>query len=283
MGTENPGPQEALVELRRRVHDRRINKRMTAARLAELAGVSRTTLHNFANGAVPRESTVVALGKVLGMDVNALRELRKVAAGRAEGAARAGRLLRSTVVGRPAVPAPAPAEDRLLALFQAGSAVGSALTLQLTASGRFEDFLGALRRVGLSEAETAQLREVRTLLEQIDPPGRDTLIACGHVVEGVVGLVEERTTRAEFRWFEVGKLLQGIALFSAMAWPEDPDLDEARTELFYLSDAVDIPEELRAEVKNYCRTELPTAEQREMLGEAERLSRAFHAIRLTAR
>ncbi|TVZ76881.1 helix-turn-helix transcriptional regulator [Streptomyces sp. BK340] len=282
MSTGNPGPEEALVELRRRVHERRINRRLTAAQLAGLAGVSRTTLYNFSNGAVPRESTVEALGRALGMDVNALHELRRIAAGEGEGAARAERPLRNAVVGRPAVPAPAPAEDRLLALFQTGSAVGSALTLQLTASGRFEDFLGSLRRVGLSEAETAQLREIRTLLEQIDPPGRDILIACGRVVEGVVGLVEERTTRAEFRWFEFGKLLQGIALFAAMAWPAAPDLDEARTELFYLSDALDMPEELRAEVKNYCRAELPTAEQREMLEEAERLSRAFHAIRLTA-
>lgn len=278
MDTESLGPKEALVELRRRVHERRINRRLTAAQLTGLAGLSRTTLYNFSNGAVPRESTVEALGRTLGMDVNALLELRRVAAGEPGRTARAEHLLRNAAAGRPA----APAEDRLMALFQAGSAVGGAVTLQLTASGRFKDFLGALRLVGLNEAETAPLREVRTLLEQINPPGRDFLIACGRVVEGVVGLVEERTSRAEFRWFELGKLLHGIALFAAAEWPAAPDLDEARTELFHLSDAVDMPEDLRAEVKSYCRVELPTAEQKEMLGEAERLSRALNAIRPTA-
>ncbi|MFI8194400.1 helix-turn-helix domain-containing protein [Streptomyces sp. NPDC085946] len=280
MSTENLGPEEALVELRRRVHERQINRRLTAAQLTGLAGLSRTTLYNFFNGAIPREGTVEALGRALEMSqnaLNALHALRRIAADGAEAAARAERARNETVE-----PAPSPAEDRLLALFQAGSAVGSALTLQLDASGRFREFLDALHLIGLSDAETAQLCEIRTRLEETDPPGRGVMIACGRVVEEVVSLVEARTSRAEFRWFTLGKLLHGIALFAAMAWPAAPDLDEARNELSYLSDAVDMPEELRAEVKNYSRVELPTAEQKRMLGEAERLSRAFHAIRLTA-
>ncbi|MFI8280569.1 helix-turn-helix transcriptional regulator [Streptomyces sp. NPDC085929] len=259
MSTEDLGPEEARAELRKQLDDRRAMMGLTRTQLAERASVSRGTVHNVFNGPVPRADTIAALARALRLDVGILLNLRRIAVGGAEQPAEV----------------PVPAEDRLLALFQAGSAVGSALTLQLDASGRFEEFLGALHLIGLSDAETAQLREIRTRLEETDPPGRDVLIACGRVVDEVVGLVEERTSRAEFDWFKLGKLLQGIALFAAMAWPAAPDLDEARTELFYLSDAVDMSEELRAEVKEYCRVELPTTEQKEMLREAARLSVAF--------
>ncbi|MGW1895748.1 hypothetical protein ACWCP6_36700 [Streptomyces sp. NPDC002004] len=94
----------------------------------------------------------------------------------------------------------------------------------------------------------------------------------------VIALIEERTSRAEFRWLLLGKLQQGIAFHAAAEWPSAPDIEGARTELFYLSDAVDIPEELRAVVKGYCQVKLPTVERMEMFEEAERLSRAFHAI-----
>ena len=99
------------------------------------------------------------------------------------------------------------------------------------------------------------------------------------MLDEVITLVEKRTSRAEFRWFLFGKLLHGIAFVAAAEWPSAPgDVEGARTELFYLSDAVDMPEGLRAEVKGYCRVELPTVEQMEIFGEAERLSRAFRAI-----
>ncbi|GAA1404157.1 hypothetical protein GCM10009639_49810 [Kitasatospora putterlickiae] len=39
-----------------------------------------------------------------------------------------------------------------------------------------------------------------------------------------------------------------------------------------------MPDGLRAEVRGYCRIELPTVEQMDVFREAERLSRAFHAI-----
>ncbi|MFB7620244.1 hypothetical protein [Kitasatospora sp. NPDC056181] len=177
--------------------------------------------------------------------------------------------------------APGPAGNRPLSLFRAGCGVGSAVTLQRTESGLFEEFLAALRVIGLEEAETAPLRGIRARLEQTgeaEEAGLAVLTAFSGVLAEVIALVEERTSRAEFRWFLLGKSLQGIALVAAGEWPSAPEIEGARTELFYLSDAVDMPQGLRAEVKGYSRTELPTAGRMDMVEEAARLSRAFHAV-----
>ncbi|MFD8781016.1 helix-turn-helix domain-containing protein [Kitasatospora sp. NPDC059599] len=266
MSTEDLGPakEAALAELRRQLDDKRAGMGLDKTQLARRAGVSRGTVHNVFAGPVPRAVTVTALARALRLDPDVLLALRRIAAGEAPAPAGAG--------------VPGPAEDRLLFLFRAGSAVGSAVPLRSTGSERFEEFLEALRLIGLAETETAPLREIRTRLEQTDRAGLALLTAYAGVLDEVVSLIEKRTSRAEFRFFLVGKLLQGIALFAATEWPSAPDIEDARTELFYLSDAVDIPEELRAEVKGYCRVELPAAEQMTMFGEAERLSGAFHAI-----
>ncbi|MFF7633075.1 helix-turn-helix domain-containing protein [Kitasatospora sp. NPDC008050] len=264
MSTKNLGPEEALVELRRQLDDKRAGMGLDKTQLARRAEVSRGTIHNVFAGPVPRAETVTALARALGLDTGVLLNLRRIAVGEAPAPAGPG------VLG--------PAENRLLALFRAGCAIGSAVALQLSGSGPFAEFLDALRLIGLEEAETAPLCEIRTRLEQADEAGLVVLTAYSGMLDEVIGLVEERTSRAEFRWFLVGKLLQGIAFVAAAEWPSAPEIEGARTELFYLSDAVDMPEGLRAEVKGYCRVELPTAERMEMFGEAERLSRAFHAI-----
>ncbi|MGN9821766.1 hypothetical protein ACTMUQ_41520 [Streptomyces sp. SD11] len=62
-------------------------------------------------------------------------------------------------------PTPHPSDGSGRFAFQAGSAVGNAVTLQPTASGRFEEFLEALRAIGLEEAEIAPLRKIRPQLE----------------------------------------------------------------------------------------------------------------------
>ncbi|MFF3896407.1 helix-turn-helix domain-containing protein [Streptomyces sp. NPDC001812] len=264
MSAESLRPEEALVELRRQLDDKRASMDWDKTQLARQAGVSRGTIHNVFAGPVPRAETITALAKVLGLDTGVLLNLRRIAAGETLAPAGAG--------------VPGSAENRPRFLFQAGSAVGSAVALQFTESGRFEGFLQALRLIGLEEAETTPLREIRIRLGQTDKAVPAVLAAYSGVLDEVIALVEERTSRVEFRWFLLGKLLQGIAFVAVAEWPSAPDIEGARTELFYLSDAVDMPEGLRAEVKGYCRRELPTVERMEMFEEAERLSRAFYAI-----
>ncbi|MEU5099558.1 helix-turn-helix domain-containing protein [Streptomyces sp. NPDC020996] len=264
MSTNDLGPEAALAELRRQLEDKRNSMGLSRTQLAQKANVSRGTVNNIVAGPVPREETVTLLAEALGLDPGRLLALRAIALGQAPAP------VGPRIPGQPG--------DRLLALFQAGSAIGIAVTLQTTEAGRFEEFLGALRVIGLEKSETAPLREIRTRLEQADEPDPTILPLLSHVLDEVIDLVNERTPRAEFRWFELGKLLQGIAFYAAAAWPSAPNVEGARTELFYLSDTVHMPEELRNEVKGYCRTKLPTAARMEMFEEAERLSRAFHAI-----
>ncbi|MFJ4094313.1 hypothetical protein ACIPYS_22255 [Kitasatospora sp. NPDC089913] len=202
--------------------------------------------------------------------------------------ARAERLRKKAAAEWDDRPDPAPvgpaeraqAPNRPLHLFKAGCAVGDATTLQQDAPDRFEEFLGSLRILGLDDAEVEPLHEIRAGLEEARSvaAGRAVMVAYGGLLPEVIGLVEERSTGEEFRWFRLGKLLQSIALVASLAWPEDPDIDDERTELFYLSDMIDMPEGLRAHLKSYCRLRLPATERMELLGEAYRLKRAVCAI-----
>ncbi|MFB7929557.1 hypothetical protein ACFC4C_10640 [Streptomyces sp. NPDC056039] len=202
--------------------------------------------------------------------------------------AKAERLRRKAVIEWPTRPTAAPvslsesepAQNRLLFLFKAGCSVGGATVLQLTASDQFEEFLDALRIIGLKEGEIEPLCKIRSRLEQATSgeAGRGALVAYAGVLEEVISLIKERTSSDEFRWFRLGKSLQSIALVAATAWPADPGIEDERTELFYLSDVVEMPDELRADVKGYCQLKLPTIENMEMLRVAHRLSRAFYAI-----
>ncbi|MFF7975918.1 helix-turn-helix domain-containing protein [Streptomyces sp. NPDC007905] len=202
MSAENLRPEEALGELRKQLADKQDSKKWDKTQLARHAGVSRGTIHNVFAGSVPRADTVARLAEALGLDTGALLNLRRIAAGEAMARAGAG--------------VPGAAENRPRFLFRAGSAVGGAVALQFTESGRFEEFLQALRLIGLEEAETAPLREIRTRLGQTDKAVPAVLAAYSGVLDEVIALVEERTSRAEFRWFLLGKLLQGIA-FVAVA------------------------------------------------------------------
>ncbi|MCT9003733.1 esterase/lipase family protein [Streptomyces rhizosphaerihabitans] len=180
----------------------------------------------------------------------------------------------------PVRPPTAMIRNRLLCLFKAGCSVGDATALQLAKSEPFREFLDSLRAIGLSEGEIEPLRDIRNQLEQNESrgTGRGVLVAYAEVLARVIGLVGKRTSTEEFRWFNLGKSLQSIALVAATAWPDDPEIEDARSELFYLSDVVDMPSGLRADVKTYCQLELPTSGRMEMPKEAQRLSNAFCTV-----
>ncbi|GAA1404160.1 hypothetical protein GCM10009639_49820 [Kitasatospora putterlickiae] len=99
VSTEDLGPGEALVELRRRLDDKRAVLGLDKTQFARRAGVSRGTIHNALTGPVPRAETITALAEALGLDPRVLLKLRQIAAG--EAPAPAGPRAQRPTGGRP--------------------------------------------------------------------------------------------------------------------------------------------------------------------------------------
>ncbi|MEV7439929.1 helix-turn-helix transcriptional regulator [Streptomyces sp. NPDC091204] len=110
MSTEDLGPEEALAELCRQVDDKRALMGLTRAQLATNAGVSRSTVNNVFNGLMPKADTIGLLADALRLDGQTLLDLRRIAVGEAEGAARAERRPRDA-----ATEVLVPAEDLAIA------------------------------------------------------------------------------------------------------------------------------------------------------------------------
>jgi len=166
--------------------------------------------------------------------------------------------------------------------FTLGCAVGNGLSiLPIGETGddtTFQEFLTALRDARAESSEIRHFQDLKRIINEDGASGEKIRGAVEDYIEAIQGVIRGVRNRArgdELQWFNLGRLLYGIAIHQVLPDESDRELRAERNALSGIAESVKMPVSLRSDFVSFASTNLNDAEA--TLGKANEIARTCYA------